>query len=325
MRKYMNLNRHDWLVLSSALALILFLIPVNVEAEDTQNLSISDDTYLVTFAGEIPDINRLARNNYNFEILNKKTHQVSQFVLEYPYRQIEDMDLKMDLLKDNKLIIEAKWRKRPKASTGLHIVDIKDNTLIDQFWCYDPVLSPSRRFWVYEKFFAPHGLKATQTTVVLIYDMEKSPLENRVPVEDYTEWELEQVGLPIYPEPYVEAQTYVLKEEQEENPFWYLRSSPFLWSADANDVVFLCNHQECSYIVRVDLSPGIRKPKIFTAPIDVASFIKPTLPEAEKKREAAILHTVGATDIAWDGPGHIILKPSKAYYTLQDTIKLAVP
>jgi len=326
MRKYMNLNRHYSFVLSLFLALIsYFVFSVNVKANHSPNLSISSDTYLVTFAGEIADINRPNRNNYIFEILNKKAHQLNNFVLKYPYKRIEDMYLKMHLLEDNKLIIETKWKKRPKASTGLHIVDIKENTLVDQFWCYEPVLSPSRRFWVYEKFYAPHGLKATQTTVVLIYDMEKSPLENRVPVEGYTEWPLEQVGLPVYPEPYVEAQTYVLVEEQEANPFWYLQASPFLWSADPNEVVFLCNHQKQTYIVRVNLSSGIEKPKIFSAPIDVDSFIKATLPEEAKKEEAALLHTFSATDIAWDGPEHIIVKPNKAYYTLQDTIKLAIP
>lgn len=101
--------------------------------------------------------------------------------------------------------------------------------------------------------------------------------------------------------------------------------APFLWSADSNDVVFLCNHQKITYVVRVNFGLGIEKPKIFSTPLDVDDYIKDSLSEETRKREAAILHTFSATHIDWDGPDHIIVKPNEAYYTLKNTIKLTIP
>jgi len=205
------------------------------------------------------------------------------------------------------------------------VIDLKNGKLLDEFWCYAPTISPTSRFLVYEKFYPYHGLPPTRTTVLLAYDMRKSPLENRVPVVGYTAWPKEQVGLPIYPQPYVKARAYVLVEQQRENIHWYMLSSPFLWSGDANDVVFLCNHKKQAYIVRVNISAGVDKPKIFEAPANVGNFVKPDLPEEFRKKEAARLHMVSATEILWDGEKHVIVKPNKAYYSLQDKIRLPVP
>lgn len=306
---------------------VFTLCSIGLTKEDANTqLIVSNDKYQVSFAGEKLVKERPWVRNFIFEIVDKKTQEVNQFVLAATHKPIKEMYLKLHLLEDNELVIQTKWKKRRRASTGIHIVDAKRNELVDEFWCYEPVLSPSKRFWIYEKFYPPYGLPAERTSVVLLYDMEKSPLENRLPVEGYTEWPKEQVGLPVYPEPYVKARAYVLVEQQQQNPFWYHLCSPFLWSADANDVVFLCTHQKQTYILRVNISAGIDKPKIFKSPIVVSNFIKPTLSEESRKRQVDLLHTISVTDIAWDGPNHVIVKPSKAYYNiLQDKVRLTVP
>jgi hypothetical protein len=324
---HINFSRFCPRFISFIIVIFLFVCSANVQAKYDPNLSISDDTYLVNFAGETPDANIPNSSNHIFEITNKKTQQSNQFVIKYPSMPIADEDVKMHILKDSKLVIETKWKARPNGSTGLHIINMKDCTLIDQFFCYDPVLSPSERFWVYEKYYPPHGSQAIQTTVVLVYDMEKSPLENRLPVEGYTELPEEQVGLPVYPEPYVKVKKYMLLEEQENNPFWYTMSSPFLWSSDSNDVVFLCNHQKNTYCVRVNIGSGIELPKIFSSPpIDVSSYLKAGLTDAVIKSEIARLKTINAEQIVWADKKHIIINPDKvAFYNLEETIILPIP
>ena len=63
----------------------------------------------------------------------------------------------------------------------------------------------------------------------------------------------------------------------------------------------------------------------WTADPKYADFVKPDLPEEFRKKEAARLHMVSATEILWDGKENVIVKPNKVYYTLQDKIRLPVP
>jgi len=289
-------------------------------AANDPNTSTSNSTYAAEIVKEEKTKNSSILTVFTLEIRDKKTNEVAHVTFGGIGERIRSIE-KLYLFENNKLVVHGNL----KRADIIYVVDCKTQNVVDMFWCYDPVLAPSKRFWVYEKFYPYHGLKSIQTTVVLVYDMQRTPLENRVPVKGYTEWPKVQVGLPIYPRPYLEAKAYVLQRQQYEEPPWYLRSSPLLWSKDSNDVVFLYNHKKQAYVVRVNISAGIDKPKILEAPINVGNFVRQDLPEDFRKKEAARLHMVSATEITWDGKDHILVKPSKAHYTLEDRIRLPVP
>jgi len=321
MREYKNFNGgcKFAFVLRVVCGCLLFF-PMKVLAENRPNTFTSNNTYAAEIVREEKAKESCKLKVFTLEIRDKKTNEVAHVTIGGIGERIRSIE-NLYLFENNKLVVHGNLER----ADIIYVVECETHKVVDMFWCYDPVLAPLNRFWVYEKFYPYHGLKSIQTTVVLVYDMERTTLENRVPVKDYTEWPKVQVGLPIYPKPYVEAKAYVLPRQQQENSFWYLRSSPFLWSEDANDVVFLCNHEKQTYIVRVNIGAGIDKPKIFEAPVNVGSFVKPELPEEYRKKEAARLHMVSATEIAWDGKNHVVVKPNKAYYTLEDKIRLAVP
>ena len=321
MQKYMKFNSdYKSVMVLCWFCICLYLFPVHVIAENDPNTSVSNESYAVKVVKEEKAEDSCKLKVFTLKINDKKSNTVNYVRIGGREEQIKSVE-NLYLLEGDKLVVHGKL----KRADIIYLIDNKKHEVTDMFWCYDPVFSPSRHFLIYEKFYPYHGLKATQTTVVLIYDMEKSPLENRVPVKGYTTYPENQVGLPLYPKPYVEARAYVLPKQQQENPFWYLRSSPFFWSADANDVVFLCNHEEQTYIVRVNISAGLDKPKVFEAPINVGNFVKPELPEEYRKKEAARLHTLSATEILWDGKDHVVIKPHWVYHTLQDRIRLAIP
>lgn len=294
---------------------------IELTAEHVNNMPAAVcEKYSVVVLGEEPVQEAPWVKQFNLRITDKSSGEVRHMTLGGLFSRVRSIKA-FYFLENDRLLVLGKL----KRAGIVFILDLKECKVLDEFWCYAPTISPTGRFLVYKKFYPYHGLPPTRTTVVLLYDMRKPPAENRVPVVGYTAWPKEQVGLPIYPEPYVKARAYVLVEEQLQNPNWYNLGSPFLWSADANDVVFLCNHQKQTYIVRVNISAGIDKPKIFEAPVIVGSFVKPDLPEEYRKKEAARLHMVSATEIHWDGKDHVIVKPNKAYYTLQDKIRLPVP
>jgi len=284
------------------------------------NTSTSNNTYAAQIIKEEKDRESSGLPVFTLEIRDRNTHEVAHVTFGGIGERIRSIE-KLYLFENDKLVVHGKL----KQADIIYVIDCKTRKVVGMFWCYDPVLSPSKRFWTYEKFYPYHGLKSIQTTVVLVYDMQRTPLENRVPVKGYTEWPKVQVGLPIYPRPYVEAKAYVLLRQQQKEPPWYLRSSPLLWSTNATDVVFLCNHEKVTYVVRVNVAAGIEKPKIFSAPVNVGNFVKSELPEEFRKKEALRLHMFSAKEIHWDGNDHVIAKPNKAYYTLQHEIRLSVP
>ena len=310
-----------FLVWSFSCICLSTLSSVGVTGEDVNNMPAAvSEKYSVVVLGEQTIEETPWVKQFKLQMTDRSSGHVRHLTIgqrSSPIRSIKAFHFS----EDDRLVVVGKL----KRAEIVFVLDLKEAKVLDDFWCYAPTISPAGRFVVYKKFYAPHELPAARATVVLMYDMRKPPAGNRVPVVGYTAWPKEQVGLPIYPEPYVKARAYVLVEEQLQNPNWYNLSSPFLWSADANDVVFLCNHRKQTYIVRVNISAGIDKPKIFEAPVNVGSFVKPDLPEEYRKKEAARFHMVSATEIIWDGKDHVVIKPNKAYYTLEDKIRLPVP
>lgn len=321
MREYSNFNGDCRFAFVLRLVCgCLLLVPMKALPANDPNTFTSNSTYTAEIVREEKAKDSCKLTVFTLEIMDKKTHEVAHVTFGGIGERIRSIQ-KLYLFENNKLVVHGNLER----ADIIYVVDCETDNVVDMFWCYGPVLSPSKRFWAYEKFYPYHGLKSIQTTVVLVYDMERTPLENRVPVQGYTEWPKVQVGLPIYPGPYVEGKAYLLPRQQQENPFWYLRSSPLLWSANATDVVFLCNHEKQTYIVRVNISAGVERPNIFEALVNVGSFVNPDLPEEYKKNEAGRLHMLSATRITWDGKDHVILEPNKVYYTLQDKIRLAIP
>jgi hypothetical protein len=76
------------------------------------------------------------------------------------------------------------------------IIDVASARLLDYFTCYSPAVSPNGRYIAYTKLFAPHGTPSPDDHAML-YDVAKSPLENRPPgvrPDDYID-----VGFALYP------------------------------------------------------------------------------------------------------------------------------
>ena len=290
---------------------------------------VSNNKYEISLIDEKP----LTPGDYLFQYLfktkSKATGKVSQLTIgneENRFRALTNLHLF-----DNVFVVEGEL----KRASSIVVVDLKKSQQVDMFWCYHPSPSPSKRFWAYQKFFAYHGEPESVTSlVVLVYDMTKSPEKNRLPVTWYTPRPKEFVGLPVYPAPHVSAKAYLVQEQHPQNwdsAFLHSRTSPILWSHDEQQIVFLCTHHAEKYrrphIVRVDLSAGVDKPRIFEQPIILTyDFFKSVNPGAdpkqidESRRENRLF---SAVRIEWFGSTQIIIKPSR--HGMKEEIILPVP
>ncbi|MDE0299075.1 MAG: hypothetical protein OXN17_10615 [Candidatus Poribacteria bacterium] len=274
---------------------------------------------------------------FEFEIRSKARGKISHITIGKPSTvstRIKSIT-NLHLFDGNLFIVEGKRRRARTIS----VVDLRDGKDVNHLWCYKQAPSPSKRFWVFQKFFT-YG--SPTTSVVLCYDMKKLPRENLTPEGQLT---------PIYPGECVAAGSHYVRElwdvtpgpdgksisavlKRRPHPWYHGVTSPFLWSHDERQVVFLCVHliqgHDRTHIVRVDLSGGIDKPKIFSRPILITSdFVKP---EYKKRFQAETLTDkpkykkgFGADAIEWLDSTQVKVKVDPHYRLLKQELILHVP
>lgn len=78
--------------------------------------------------------------------------------------------------------------------------------LLDYFYCFTPVISPTGRYILCRKFYPRFGEPSLKTDLYLVYDLKKNALGNRVSTQ---RWELNEVaGIPVYPKKYAVLKSY---------------------------------------------------------------------------------------------------------------------
>ena len=274
---------------------------------------------------------------FEFEIRSKTTGKISHITigkLSKLSTHIKEIT-NLHLFDGSLFIVEGKLRRARTIS----VVDLRDGKNVNYLWCYNQAPSPSKRFWVFEKF-SSYG--SPTTSVVLCYDMQKSPRENLTPKGRLT---------PIYPEDSVAAGIHYVRElwdvtpapdgkgistvlKTRPHPWYHSVASPFLWSHDERQVVFLCVHLTQEYdrthIVRINLSNGIDKPKIYARPILITrDFVKS---EYKTRFQAETLtdkpkYEKGfrAEAIEWLDLTQVRVRIHPTYRLLKEEIVLSVP
>ena len=118
--------------------------------------------------------------------------------------------------------------------TNVSIIDTEKGALVDTFLVYDPVLSPDKRWLVYRKFF-PRQTDLPASDEYLLYDLLKSPAQNR-PSEPFSMDRLDaDVGTPIYPLGWKNESGDNIGAPENQR---HSHISPLFWSPDSRAVVF---------------------------------------------------------------------------------------
>ncbi len=193
-------------------------------------------------------------------------------------------------------------------ASNVVVIDLMARRLADWFFCYAPKhVSPN---WiVYVEWYQGHGIP-NPNEVVLLYDLTRTPEENRLPAAGKLEIPAPiqagpvVVGIPIYPESNARAKSYRMETENALESELILRGPSFLFLPPARLVfVALKGHDALDYsdyLVVVDLSRGIENAAIQT--IDI--------PKDQLKRSGA-------------NPNYIQVAAMQAVST--DMVRLLVP
>ena len=208
-----------------------------------------------------------------------------------------------------------------RGGTYLCLVDLVSGATVEEIRTYGYTFSPSGRYIVYETHYPPHGLPETRRCILLLYDTQKSPSENRVP--GTTTFSKENAGIPIFPRANVEAKSYDIMLEEE-----HLCLSEFLWSPDEKRIVFIdyLDSNHTNYIVAITLTKD-GEVRIASQPIETDPLIKWDLVTTEQKRRELGERPIKLTarKLEWQDEDSVVLTQFFHEYFLPDTLVLKVP
>jgi hypothetical protein len=147
------------------------------------------------------------------------------------------------------------------------IFDIRQRKPIDWFLCYSP-RRVSDQLIVFVEFYFAHEAGGEPTDVVLVYDLAKSPLENRLKKTpgmtlppDRSDDALVEVGVPVYPEWNARQRSYENIVTEPAAARHVLGQGGYVL-VDASKLVFLASEGEefpnvLNYLVVVNLTGGL--------------------------------------------------------------------
>jgi hypothetical protein len=310
------------------LSLALFVIcGRNTAASANVAEKASNGKYEVTFLEDRPNTELGYSNDYVFQIRALATAQTSEFVLSHVGYPIEEMCLDAGFISGDRLLLLTRYAGRPDSHTVITIVSLPEAKSLDTIVCRAPALSPGKRFLIYEKGCLTHGPERYQSIVVLAYDLELSPADNRLSTAGENPY---AVGVPVYPEAYAKEGLFYREEEQRpDNPFFHRVDSPFLWTEDASGVVFLCSHSKRTHLVQVNLRTGPGKAVICEQQVEITQdMIEPHrwmafLSERDLGRDS--IHILCSKTIAWQDSAHVVVTPNNAGPFFREEIVLPVP
>jgi len=208
---------------------------------------------------------------FHFEILGT-TNKPASFVLSNLTTQVRKLDIYQD-----KLVVYGSVESK---ASGLTVVDLQRGEELDFMLGYHPQRSSTGRYVIYRKFYPRFSPPEVQSDLVLIYDLARSPNENRLGGESSPvglrvgspEHLLasERVGYPIYPLANVRDRSYQVWVEKPAQR--HLVVGGFLWGQQDERVLFVDRQEGKDSVVVVDLSGGLERPKVAKLPLEEASF-----------------------------------------------------
>lgn len=272
--------------------------------------SVADETYVENRFYLVRIIEK-SKDKLLFSVLNKKTKEVKDILFQGRYASIN----KMIFYKKSTFVVIGKLQR---GGNIISVVRLDEDDMKDTIRAYDFSFSPSKRFLVYQTHYPKMAIPEFRRSIILIYDMEKSVSDNRLP--STLNYSHRNAGLPIFPDTNVKKKSYGIALEDK-----HIYLSPFLWSDDEKKVLFLEFYQLQNYIVCINFNEGINAPEILRKRINIEDIIRrDDISDITKKELIGRPYKLAVKGIRWSGSKEVIIEPYPQYW-LYKQIKLMIP
>ena len=153
------------------------------------------------------------------------------------------------------------------------LVDLGTKRQVDAIYCYHPRFSENAQYFVYRKFYPRFGMQQTRSDIVLVYNLDQSPVENRVErlwKKRYDAWRTggrkpidiavgTNVGQILYPKTNQRQHTYKVWIENEDERI-RIDGLSLRWKVEGEVIEFTEIQAGKSRPVEVALSEASQKP-----------------------------------------------------------------
>ena len=204
---------------------------------------------------------------------------------------------------------------------GLNNLKEKDSIL-----CYGPLLSRTRRYIVYKKFYPRFADPPATSNVLLIYDLSKAPTENRLDQKERNRGP-DFVGIPIYPEDNVRKKSYsAWVENPIERHTFYPPDGKYLWANNDKKLIIVDKYDGDNWLVTIDLSKGLDRIEINKLVIDISKIMDVNKKDQDYiNKVRKIKEGIIVTDIEGANNNKIKLKLSSSYSLKANEIEMELP
>ncbi|MEW6301089.1 MAG: hypothetical protein AB1671_25705, partial [Thermodesulfobacteriota bacterium] len=233
------------------LTLYFLLCVTTVAAQDPPVIAeVQNEKYIVRFISrELPSTGTV---NFKWTFLVQSKPAYAQSFIHI-HNQTDELQ---ELVLVNDLLVVLGHIQRFADSAILFDLSSQEEKDFIMGYGYRMKMSATKRYLIYNQF-RPRWTDAGGTSdVILLYDLYKSPRENRIgpAAQNMNEWE---VGHPIFPEENVYRQAYREWIENEQDR--HLVGPWYLWLENDKQVVFVDRHRGADWLVLVDLSEGLQQ------------------------------------------------------------------
>jgi hypothetical protein len=132
--------------------------------------------------------------------------------------------------------------------TTISLLDPARSVLVDEWISYDPVISPDGRWIVYSKYF-PRNTEEPASSEYLLYDLTKTPLQNRPSGQDSPTDLGFDVGAAIYPVGWKNESLDNIGAPKEQQH----GMGKAFWTPDSKEILFSDNSVAGRFIVIVSI------------------------------------------------------------------------
>lgn len=204
---------------------------------------------------------RECADQFTFRVDDLSRRALSSFLLCNETEQVDEIDI---INSSRVLVLGRVGANFPIAN----IIELPSGRLVDQFPCFDPIISPDHRFLAFIKSFPGHPGPVAVSNEYLVYDLTKGASYNRPGFKSGVTYDL---GWPVYPPGATNAVGENLIPGLD-SPAHLLMSTRLFW-LDSETFAFSDLFSGQNRLVVVNLRLGIRSPLVRTLNLNTLGLI----------------------------------------------------
>lgn len=258
-----------------SMALMIFSYGTFSESIFAESIMIQDESDLFKVSLiqiEKADINCGCNNKYIFQTYDKSTGQYGSVTLQNLTSKIIEIKLV-----NRTMIVFGKVGS--SFADGITIFDLATQKEKDFILCYRPNSIFGNKYLVFEKFYPRFSPDEVRSSVLLIYDLEESPENNRLVNQrisadseiktgtpDYMLYST-NAGIPVFPLENLKMKNYNVWIDKPEKRNRII-SPKCAWAEKSMELMLINYTGENNWVVVINLEEGIKKAKLRSFPIN---------------------------------------------------------